>query len=262
MELIMAAQDDASPWETPPLPPPTGSDSQTTSLPGRAYFSQLGVVRRKPARGDAPLTLSKSCSDKITLKQSTSLLSSLASLLVDPSNAYIDTLVLPESQYSAAGCQRAFSDRVSSLVNSSWPGGYKFCPFTVETTGEEFEYSRKVVKERSEKITPSNLAAAWSSSGVEETILGGVLQGRKPFDEKGASKMSRRKMWMAAVQVSSGLDARDELYRLLDSRTYKEVKDGELLADRRLVKQHVRETALVGWIPNEGDSSFSIYTSA
>ena len=260
MELIMAAQDDASPWETPPSPP-ADSDSQTASLPGRAYFSQLGVVRRKPARGDAPPTLSKSCSDKITLKQCTSLLSSLASLLVDPFNAYIDTLVLPESQYSATGCQRAFSDRVKNLVNASWPGGYRFRPLTVETTGEEFEYSRKCIRERSEKITPSNLAAAWSSSGVEETILGGVLQGRKPFDEKGASKMSRRKMWMAAREISSCLDGREELRQLLDSRTYKEVKDGELLADRRLVKQHVRDTALVGWIPNQGDSSFSIDTN-
>jgi tRNA-specific adenosine deaminase 1 len=257
MELIMAAQDDASPWEIP-LPSSTRSDSPLASLPGRAYFSQLGVVRRKPARGDAPPTLSKSCSDKITLKQCTSLLSSLTSLLVDPCNAYIDTLVLPESQYSATGCQRAFSDRVKGLVNSTWPGGYRFLPFAVETTDQEFEFSRKSVKERSDKIAPSNLAAAWSASGVEETILGGVIQGRKPFDAKGASKMSRRLMWVAAREASGVLDGRADIKRLLGSTTYQEVKDGDLLADRRLVKQHVRQTALVGWIPNQGDSSFSI----
>ena len=108
MELTMAAQDDASPWPTPDYAPASAASSDAT-LPGRAYFSQLGIVRRKPARGDAPPTLSKSCSDKIALKQSTSLLSSLAALLVDPKGAYIDTLVLPLSQYSSTACERAFA---------------------------------------------------------------------------------------------------------------------------------------------------------
>ncbi|KAH0596792.1 hypothetical protein MHUMG1_05100 [Metarhizium humberi] len=262
MELIMAAQDDASPWDIPPSPATTESDATTTSLPGRAYFSQLGVVRRKPARGDAPPTLSKSCSDKITLKQCTSLLSSLTSLLVDTSSAYIDTLVLPGSQYSAAGCQRAFSERVNNLMNVSWPGGYQFRPFTVETTDEEFELSRKTIRERSESIAPSNIAAAWSATGVEETILGGVIQGRKPFDVKGASKMSRRQLWLAAREVSNSLNGYGGIRQLLSSKTYQDVKNGELLADRRHVKQHVRTTALAGWIPNLGDSNFSICTGA
>ncbi|KIE00272.1 Adenosine deaminase/editase, partial [Metarhizium majus ARSEF 297] len=287
MELIMAAQDDASPWDIPPSPATTESDATAASLPGRAYFSQLGVVRRKPARGDAPPTLSKSCSDKITLKQCTSLLSSLTSLFVDTSSAYIDTLVLPGSQYSATGCQRAFSERVNNLMNVSWPGGYQFRPFTVETTDEEFELSRKKtrerseniapsniaaawsvelsrkkIRERSENIAPSNIAAAWSATGVEETILGGVIQGRKPFDVKGASKMSRRQLWLAAREVSNSLNGYGGIRRLLSSKTYQDVKNGDLLADRRHVKQHVRTTALAGWIPNLGDSNFSICTGA
>ncbi|KID72651.1 uncharacterized protein G6M90_00g092110 [Metarhizium brunneum] len=262
MELIMAAQDDASPWDIPPSPATTESGATAASLPGRAYFSQLGVVRRKPARGDAPPTLSKSCSDKITLKQCTSLLSSLTSLFVDTSSAYIDTLVLPGSQYSATGCQRAFSERVNNLMNVSWPGGYQFRPFTVETTDEEFELSRKTIRERSENIAPSNISAAWSATGVEETILGGVLQGRKPFDVKGASKMSRRQLWLAAREVSNSLNGYGGIRQLLSSKTYQDVKNGELLADRRHVKQHVRTTALAGWIPNVGDSNFSICTGA
>ncbi|EFY97072.1 adenosine-deaminase (editase) domain protein [Metarhizium robertsii] len=262
MELIMAAQDDASPWDIPPSPVTTESDAIATSLPGRAYFSQLGVVRRKPARGDAPPTLSKSCSDKITLKQCTSLLSSLTSLFIDTSSAYIDTLVLPGSQYSATGCQRAFSERMNNLMNASWPGGYQFRPFTVETTDEEFELSRKTIRERSESIAPSNIAAAWSATGVEETILGGVIQGRKPFDVKGASKMSRRQLWLAAREVSNSLNGYGGIKQLLSSKTYQDVKNGELLADRRHVKQHVRTTALAGWIPNLGDSNFSICTGA
>ena len=46
MELIMEAQDDATPW--PVLPPSENGKRQT--LLGRGSFSQLGVVRRKPCK--------------------------------------------------------------------------------------------------------------------------------------------------------------------------------------------------------------------
>jgi tRNA-specific adenosine deaminase 1 len=48
MELIMDAQDDATPWDIPEPDSPTDVDSP--SLAGRGYFSQLGVVRRKPGK--------------------------------------------------------------------------------------------------------------------------------------------------------------------------------------------------------------------
>ncbi|CCE33649.1 related to tRNA-specific adenosine deaminase 1 [Claviceps purpurea 20.1] len=286
MELIMAAQDDSSPWDiTPPpaqsqqdtdqqSPSQSSSEATTAILPGRAYFSQLGIVRRKPGRGDAPPTLSKSCSDKLSLKQCTSLLSSLTSLLIDPSNAYIDSLVLPSSQYSAPACQRAFSERMKALDgSSSWPGGYRFAPFRVETTDEEFAFSRRAVAGKAPntardeagtkiKLAPSNLAAVWTGSGVEETVLGGVLQGRRPFEEKGASSVSRRRMWMAAEEIAISLSSDwEHVQQCLsgrDERRYQSIKECEILAERRLVKQQTRQSALAGWIPNQGDSGFSI----
>ncbi|OTA05338.1 tRNA-specific adenosine deaminase [Trichoderma parareesei] len=287
MELIMAAQADASPWQLPTPPKPVSANTptdleadSTAQLPGRAYFSQLGIVRRKPARGDAPPTLSKSCSDKISLKQCTSLLSSLASLFVDPANAYIDTLVLPESQYSAAACERAFSPagRMKPVAGKQWPGGYAFRPFKVEATSVEFAFSKRAVQARSEAISASNLAATWSASGFEESILGGVLQGRKQFDVRGASKSSRRQMWMKSKQLFEGLSAAAPIpasdsnaenvpdtdrHRALQeylssASSYQDIKDGRLLADRRHVKAQTRELALKGWIQNEGDADFGI----
>lgn len=269
MELIMAAQEDYSPWQ---LPSSTSTDTQPilpkaeTALPGRAYFSQLGIVRRKPARGDAPPTLSKSCSDKIALKQCTSLLSSLTSMLVNPANAYIDTLVLPESQYSAVACERAFSatGRMGSLVGKQWNEGYAFKAFKVEATTVEFEFSKRAVQARSSTISASNLAATWSASGFEETILGGVLQGRKQFDVRGASKTSRRQMWIAAKQLSDELSATDagELAGLQEhfssGGSYQGIKDGPLLAERRHVKSQARQLSLKGWVQNQGDSGFGI----
>lgn len=254
MELTMAAQDDASPWDQPETMPKDSSD-----LPGRAYFSQLGIVRRKPARGDAQPTLSKSCSDKLSLKQCTSLLSSLASLFIEVENAYIDTLVLPASQFSETACQRAFSatGRMSKLANKQWGEGYAFKPFNIETTTVEFEYSKLSVKARSDSISASNIAAAWSLSGVEESILGGVLQGRKPFSLKGASAMSRKMMWSAASDLAEKVPDYPHISEDLSSHTYKEVKDGPLLAERRKVKSDVRGTALSGWIRSNGDESFT-----
>ncbi|PNY25156.1 tRNA-specific adenosine deaminase 1 [Tolypocladium capitatum] len=262
MELTMAAQDDASPWPAPT--PSPASNGGISSLPGRAYFSHLGIVRRKPARGDAPPTLSKSCSDKLALKQCTSLLSSLVSLLVDPARAYIDTLVLPASQHSAAACRRAFSGsgRMRTLAGAAWPGGYAFRPFTVDTTDEEFEFSRRAVQARSDSISASNLAVAWSCSRVEESIIGGVIQGRKSPDQRGASRMSRRQLWTAVTGIALQLDGHDGLTRHLGGQTYRDIKDGPLLAQRRAVKAEARETALAGWLRNEGDSGWGIDVAA
>lgn len=260
MELTIGAQQDATPWD---IPDPATLCSPKTSLPGREFFSQLGVVRRKPARRDAPPTLSKSCSDKLALKQCASLLSALASLFVNPSNSYIDVLVLPESQYSQIGCERGFSrhGRMKSLDGRHWPGGYSFKPFKIDTTDVEFYFSKRSVMARAEKISASNLAAAWSTSGVEETILGGIIQGRKPFDIRGASRMSRRQMWGTALDLARDLDD-NNLRFALDVSTYGDVKEGPLLAARRQVKAEVRGTALAGWVKNEGDSRFKIDPSS
>ncbi|KAI0540384.1 adenosine deaminase/editase [Xylaria digitata] len=258
MELTMASQADATPWAIPTLSQQGSLSSLSITpnsapldpdmvLPGRAYFSQLGIVRRKPSRGDAPQTLSKSCSDKLSLHQCTSLLSSLTSLLVSPDHAYISTLILPASQYSASGCRRAFSDgqghdedheeassqqaRMAPLAaeNRSWNrnGGYKFQPFSIKTTNLEFTFSRRsattlppssssplsspAIDTSRIKITPSNLSVAHTASRREETTLNGVLQGRKASDAsiRGASFTSRRRTWALAVEVA-GLLSPDE----------------------------------------------------
>ncbi|KAI0393035.1 adenosine deaminase/editase [Xylariaceae sp. FL0594] len=267
MELTMASQVDATPWLIPTIQDenknkakdtelpaaPSSATSQPpqdaeTHLPGRAYFSQLGIVRRKPARGDAPPTLSKSCSDKLSLHQCTSLLSSLTSLLVAPDHAYVSTLVLPASQYSASGCLRAFSDgsslslaegvkacRMAPLkdIHGRWAGGYRFSPFSVQTTDLEFRFSRRsppspdsrhpanAHETKPTKMTPSPLSAAKTSSGQEETTLNGVLQGHKLSNSnsnsnstthadvglRAASFASRRRLWMLAVEIADLLSA-------------------------------------------------------
>lgn len=152
MELCMAAQEDATPWEIPQQTQQrhdTGDTSEEeTFLDGRAHFSLLGIVRRKPSRTDAESTRSKSCSDKLALRQVSSLLSSETSRLVAPTmNVYIAGLVLPEEEISRVACERSFGvdGRMKGLAGRSWPEtidhdkdtGYRFRPFQILSVPSE-----------------------------------------------------------------------------------------------------------------------------
>lgn len=177
MELCMAEQDNATPWVVPSEPDIT--TDQPTLLDGRAHFSIVGVVRRKPSRRDAEPTCSKSCSDKLALRQVTSILSYSASFLIAPtSSAYITALVLPEEEISQAGCERAFgggpTGRLRSLVGKSFSANHmpnteatcSFRPFDILAVPMEIvvpiwpfgKYrSDRALKARK----PSNISALW-----------------------------------------------------------------------------------------------------
>ncbi|KAI5867423.1 adenosine deaminase/editase [Durotheca rogersii] len=297
MELVMAAQPDATPWAVP-LPSP--SRSPAGLLAGRAYFSELGLVRRKPARADAPATLSKSCSDKLALRQAVSLLAAPTSLLLDPRAAYLRSLVLPASRCCPAACRRAFSADDGGRMRGLPPpaprrGGYAFRPFAVSTTAREFAYSRAALSSPplpspplSPSLAPSplptaatatatpagsNLSTAWTLSGREETTLGGVLQGRRPpspsspSESRAASFASRRQLWSLAASVAALLPLDDgdddgaadvRIRRALAAATYGELKASALLGPRRRAKREARHAALRGWVRNEGDEAFGL----
>lgn len=186
MELCMAAQEDATPWEvTRQTNAVSGAEEEDTLLDGRAHFSLLGVVRRKPSRMDAISTRSKSCSDKLALRQVSSVLSAQASLLVAPTeNAYLAGLILPEDEISRVGCERSFgkSGRMKALTGRTWPGGmenadsttgYQFRPFQVlpvpaEEVGTLWQFAKpKLTTDpdlNPKKSKPANVSAVWTAS--------------------------------------------------------------------------------------------------
>lgn len=263
MELVMDAQEDSTPWTTPPpliqdvTGPPT---PETTALRGRSHFSHLGAVRLKPSRPDAPPTLSKSCSDKLALTQTTSLLSSLTTLLVSPQNAYLTALILPTSQLNNAACTRAFSrsgrmSRVTPDMERKWEGGYKWRGFDVRGTEREFEWSRRSVA-GIQKLIPSNLSTIHTPH-LQQTLIGGVLQGRKQFEPRGASAICRRSMWRCVLEIA-GVVGIPALMDAAGKSYYGEVKAGSLLEARRKVKTEVREEVLKGWVRNSGDEEFRL----
>jgi tRNA-specific adenosine deaminase 1 len=250
MELIMAAQNDATPWEVSP------ASEVDTALKGRGSFAELGIVRRKPARPDAPPTLSKSCTDKLAMYQFTSTLSSVTALLVSPDRAYLTTLTIPASQYVGSAVTRAFGHegRLQGAITTS-EGRSNFHPFRVQTTLVEFAWSRRAVSSGQTAIA-SNVSAVYTPM-FTETLINGVLQGRKLGDSKGASRISRRMMWIKAAEVTRMLND-DVLISALQVGSYDGAKGTTLLADRRYLKDHVKLGALKGWIRNTGDENFSL----
>jgi len=144
-------------------------------------------------------------------------------------------------------------------------GGYGFYVVKAEVTEKEFEFSRRGIveavsdeKRKEVNMTASNLAVAWTlQGGVNEALVGGVRQGRKTFDVKGASLMSRRRMWGTATEIAAALGD-EQLTAALSKRTYDEVKQSRLLEGRQRVKAKVRTEALKGWTRNTGDGEFSL----
>ncbi|MCJ1377894.1 hypothetical protein MMC17_000990 [Xylographa soralifera] len=252
MELTMSAQSDATPWQHEALL--QDKEMPVPALRGRGFFSELGTVRRKPSRPDSQPTLSKSCSDKLALKQCTSLLCSSASLLISPENAYLDTLILPDSEFVSSACDRSFgpAGRMGPVTNKVWSEGYSYRPFKISTTKRKFGYSRRRLGFQPAHPKPSNIAALWTVR-QQETLINGVLQGRKQTDLKGGSAACRLRI-CRLVMDTLALLAIPMLVDSLRSSTYADLKGANILEERRKVKRHVTEAALAGWIPNLEDN--------
>ncbi|KAJ4304844.1 hypothetical protein N0V90_000372 [Kalmusia sp. IMI 367209] len=198
--------------------------------------------------------------NRFLLDESTSLLSSMTSMLISPRNAYLRSLTIPSSQHVPAACERAFSRSgrmkgVTEDMAKQWQGGYTWHAFEVHSTHREFDWSRRAIRDGL-KAAPSNLSAVWTPMW-QETLIGGVLQGRKQFDPRGASAICRRSMWKVALQIASVAGV-PTLSRALGKARYEEVKANEVLVDRRKVKEDVRREGLRGWAKNTGDDDFGL----
>jgi tRNA-specific adenosine deaminase 1 len=148
---------------------------------------------------------------------------------------------------------------MAPLRERNWESGYAFHPFAIGTTEREFRFSRRGPDEGrglGPKLVPSNLAVAWTPHG-EETLIGGVLQGRKQFDPRGASMLCRKRMWRLAAEVAAIL-AIPALKEALSVENYGLVKGIGLLEARRRIKEEVRGEALMGWVGNEGDEDWRV----
>lgn len=84
---------------------------------------------------------------------------------------------------------------------------------------------------------------------LHETLINGVLQGRKQFDAKGASALCNAQMWKVVDQVAIAVEGSSRTERFCFGR-YQQLKESDALENRREVKAEVRREALRGWIRN------------
>jgi tRNA-specific adenosine deaminase 1 len=108
---------------------------------------------------------------------------------------------------------------------------------------------------------PSNISVSWTHHSCEN-LIGGVLQGRKQYDVRGASRVCKRRMWRLAAEVMGIIAARGVevggVGRTLKAKRYGDVKMCEVLEGRRRVKRDVKDVALSGWVRNEGGEEFEV----
>ena len=97
----------------------------------------------------------------------------------------------------------------------------------------------------------SNISAVYHP-GLHETLINGVLQGRKQFDARGASALCNTRMWKVVVQVAVAVLGSPLPERFYFGQ-YQQLKESDALEHRREVKKEVRRESLRGWIRNEGD---------
>ena len=131
------------------------------------------------------------------------------------------------------------------VVGSTWLAGYGYQPFRVETTEITFQYSRKAAGTKLNGCKSSNISAVWTPCH-QETLINGVLQGRKQTDPKGASALSRARMCMLLLETVSLIDV-PALRYILKVSSYLDMKNLPDLKHRRRVKEEVKSESLKGW---------------
>lgn len=119
---------------------------------GRGNFDKLGIVRTKPGRSDSLITLSKSCSDKLCLKQLTGITNTITSHIF-PEEIYIDYLVLPKAKFKENDIDRCFHERfVQKLKENDKAHPFK----AIGYTKDDYKFHKPIIEKSSS--VPSQLS--------------------------------------------------------------------------------------------------------
>lgn len=137
------------------------------------------------------------------------------------------------------------------ITDFKWSGGYSFNPFKFRKTDIDFKFSRRNVLSSATALKGSNICAVYAPK-LQESLINGVLQGRKQFEIKGGSALCNARMSKLAYQLLVLL-GKPFLSRIQGNIGYQQLKECKLLQNRSKVKDDVRKHALKGWICNFGD---------
>lgn len=146
---------------------------------GRAHYNQTGRIRTKPGRQDSRLTMSKSCSDKLCLRQSRGL------LLTPLKFMYANTNTDASFQTSEPARNLFLTAIVCPVILPDFDRA-----FSRWNPSHRFQYMKtdvEFVDGNSTNAVPSPCSLVWTL-GSKEVIANGVKQGSKGVP----SRLSRR----------------------------------------------------------------------
>ncbi|CAK7892523.1 tRNA-specific adenosine deaminase 1 [[Candida] anglica] len=127
MEVMVNSLDNKEIWdveEPPRKQRKLEQDTNNTSaelniLRGRNGLNKVGIVRTKPGRNDSMLSLSKSCSDKLCMKQLIGLTNSITSMIF-PQGVYLNYLVIQRGKHNVKASERCFNERFIQKLNEPY----------------------------------------------------------------------------------------------------------------------------------------------
>lgn len=192
--------DEREPWqETKPEKRRKVDNDEGTVLRGRANFDQLGKVRTKPGRADSLISLSKSCSDKLCMKQLIGINNCFTSYFMkDP--IFIDYLVLPQSKACESDLTRCFYDRFQSKDHPVKYMKHIRC----DDDGFEFQKPETCLS----KVVPSQLSLLRViPNGNTQVLNNGVKNGSfikgKPPKPTGESFICNKQFYLIAKTIAN-----------------------------------------------------------
>lgn len=215
-------------------------EKNRTIIRGRFNYDKHGVVRTKPGRHDSEITLSKSCSDKLCMKQVTSVLNCMTwDLMSEP--VYIKYLVVPLKYTTQMNdLRQSLHNRVRNLQHF---------PFQFLNCSRPFQNDKPLFNAEPSLMSSIKLFICLPDSDfIEEAILNGVKNG---FYSKGTKPL--RKNCEPIISKYSQWKLYNNLKPEFPETTYLEFKASN--QDRNKLIETVRlELSPDGWISTQSDN--------
>ncbi|GAV30227.1 hypothetical protein PMKS-003736 [Pichia membranifaciens] len=200
------AQLDPMPWADVP--------QSSYALRGRASYTQVGIVRTKPGRRDSPISLSKSCGDKLATVSMKGLLKGIVADLITNKHVLLDYIVLPADkvQKNIASLNRCFNQRIDFTAVEFYHR-FKILEYPEEIIAkysnllkENRSGTLEIDREKKRRACDLSLVCI-PESNVIEVINGGVKNGNSVKtvlkSGRGSSMLCRYSMFQKRIQLEN-----------------------------------------------------------